>query len=102
MSFRRGWEVTYKDGTVLREDQYSWKDVPKKNIDRLTLRYDGREWNIEGKEAYIQKKRGSIVPGFKESFTIESRSIGYYEGNKKVWYTVDEFTGRMTMSVEEL
>jgi len=33
-------------------------------------------------------------------FIVESRSIGYYEGNKKVWYTVDEWTGRMEMKVE--
>lgn len=101
MGFRRGWEVEYSDGKVLREDQHDWLKIPKINIVRLTLRYDGREWNIHDKEAYLQKKRGSMVPGVKDSFTIESRSIGYYEGNKKVWFTVNESTGKMTMDVEE-
>lgn len=98
---RRGWEVEYKDGTVLTEAQENWKRVPKVNIIRLTLHYDGRRWDIHNKIAYLQKKRGSVVPGIPESFQVESRSIGYYEGNLKVWYTVDEHTGRMSMETEE-
>jgi hypothetical protein len=101
MGFRRGWEVEYENGNIFREDSYHWNKIPKINITRLTLRYDGREWNISGKEAYLQKKRGSMIPGVKESFVVESRSIGYYEGNKKIWYTVNESTGRMSMTVEE-
>lgn len=102
MGFRRGWEIQFKDGTVINETQMDWKKVPKKNIIRLTLRYDGREWNIHNKIAYVQKKKGSAIPGDPKSFRIESRSIGYYEGNQKIWYTVDEFTGRMNMEVIEL
>ena len=40
-----------------------------------------------------------MVPGVKDSFQIESRSIGYYEGNNKIAYTVDENTGTMRMEV---
>jgi len=97
---RRGWEVEYEDGKILREDNYEWNKVPKVGIKRLTLRFDGRRWDLVGKDAYAQKKRASAVPGIPESFTVESRSIGYYEGNKKVWYTVDEFTGEMKITVE--
>lgn len=83
-----------------------WKLLPKIDIIRITLRYDGREWNIHDKVAYVQKKRASMAPGVQESFQIESRSIGYYDiidgKNCKVWYTVDEFTGKMTMEVENL
>ena len=103
---RRGWEVQYKDGKTVNEKQMEWKDLPKTDIIRLTLRYDGREWNLHDKEAYVQKKRASMVPGMQETFRIESRSIGYYntidDKNCKVWYTVNEFTGKMTMEVEDL
>ncbi len=102
MSIRRGWEAEYSDGTIINENQMDWKKIPKVGIIRLTLYYDGRQWNIENKVAYVQKKRASMIPGVQESFVVESRSIGYYEGNKKVWYTVDEFTGQMKMEVKEL
>ena len=99
---RRGWEVELADGTVLQETKVDWSKVPKNNIVRLTLRYDGREWNILGKEAYIQKKRGSMAPGDMSSFRVESRSIGYYEGGSKVWYTLNEHTGEMKVKVEDI
>lgn len=99
---RRGWEVEYSSGTTMNEAQKSWKDVPKVGIIRLTLHYDGRRWDIHNKGAYLQKKRGSMVPAKPETFRIESRSIGYYEDNNKVWYTVNEFTGIMKMEVEDI
>jgi len=98
---RRGWEVEYTDGTLVNEDQMPWGKVIKRNIVSLTLKYDGREWRLSGKEAYLQKKRGSVIPSIPGSFRVESRSIGYYDEGCKVWYTVDEHTGQMTMSIEE-
>ena len=98
----RGWEVEYSDGLTINEDQAEWRDIPKTNMVRLTLRFFGREWNIVGKEAYFQKKRASMIPGIPESFQVESRTIGYYEGKNKVMYTVDEFTGKMKMEVKEI
>lgn len=83
-----------------------WRKAPKIGIIRVTLHYDGRQWDFENKQAYAQKKRGSVVPGISDSFQIESRSIGYYDmdGDKpiKVWYTVNEFTGKMNMEVKNL
>lgn len=103
---RRGWEVEYADGTKIKEVQQDWKKIPKVGIVRLTLHYEGRSWTVSGKAAYTQKKRGSVVPGVPDSFQIESRSIGYYDtidGQPvKVWYTVDEFTGKMTMETKKL
>jgi len=103
---RRGWCVEYSNGTVINEDQMEWKDLPKLNIIRITLRYDGREWSFHDKVAYVQKKKASMIPGVTESFQVESRSIGYYDiiddKNCKVWYTVNEDTGKMIMEVEEL
>lgn len=93
--------MQYKDGKTINEAQMDWKKIPKKDIVQVSLLFDGRRWDINGKEVYVQKKRASMVPGVPESFTIESRSIGYYEGNKKVWYTVNEFTGQMKMEVQE-
>lgn len=99
---RRGWEAEYKDGRIIKETEMEWKKVPKVDMIRLTLHYDGKQWNIHNKPAYVQKKRASMVPGVAESFVVESRSIGYYEGNQKVWYTVDEFTGQMKMEVIDI
>lgn len=97
---RRYWEVEYLDGKVINENQMDWKDIPKKSIIRLTLSYDGRRWDIHNKTNYVQKKRASMVPGQPETFLIESRSIGYFEGNKKILYTVNEFTGQMKMEIK--
>jgi len=103
---RRGWEIEYSNGKIIKESQMEWKKAPKINIVRVTLHYDGRQWNLENKLAYDQKKRGSVVPGIPDSFQIESRSVGYYDtvGGKpiKVWYTVNEFTGKMNMEVKDL
>jgi hypothetical protein len=103
---RRGWEVEYADGTIIRENQMNWKTIPKINIVRVTLHFEGRQWTLDNKMAYDQKKRGSAIPGVPESFRIESRSIGYYdtidEKPVKIWYTVNEFTGKMTMEVKKL
>lgn len=99
---RRYWEVEYSDGTIINEDQQDWKKIPKIDMVRLTLHYDGRRWDLHNKVAYLQKKRGSIIPNIPGSFCIESRSIGYYEGNQKIWFTVNEATGQMKLEVEEI
>ena len=103
---RRGFEVEYSNGTIIKESQMEWKKIPKVNIIRVTLHFDGRQWDLENKMAYDQKKRGSVVPGVSDSFQVESRSVGYYdvvdERSIKVWYTVNEFTGKMNMDVQDL
>jgi hypothetical protein len=96
---RRGWEVELSNGVILRESDLDWKKVPKNQIVRLSLFYDGRRWDLSGKEAYFVKYRASIVPGIAESFRIERRTIGFYEGSKKVCYHVDEATGRFNLEV---
>jgi len=97
---RRGWEVTYKNGKKINESQTDWNKLPKKDIMCITLHYDGRRWDLEDRSVYYQKKRASMAPGVPESFQVESRSIGYHEDNCKVWYTVDEYTGKMKISIE--
>lgn len=98
----RGWYVKYYDGTEAYEGNVEWKDIPKVGIKRLTLHFDGRQWDIVGKQVYLQKKHASVVPGIPESFQIESRSIGYYEDTHKILYTVSEHTGVMKMEVKDI
>ncbi len=98
----RGWEVEYNDGKLINEDDASWIDIPKLNIVRLTLHFDGRQWDINNKSEYYQKKQASVIPSIPGSFQIESRSIGYYEKNTIVLYTVNEFTGRMKIEIKEI
>ena len=73
--------------------------MPKNQIVRLSLLYDGRIWNLSGKEAYFVKYRASVVPGIAESFRVERRTIGFYEGAKKICYHVEESTGKFSMEV---
>lgn len=96
----RGWQATLIDGTVLLEENCLWKDVPKVKIETLTLHFDGRRWDLSNKEAYFVKNRGSVVPGFNNSFVVEERGIGFYEGSSKVLYTVNEFTGVFKIKVQ--
>jgi hypothetical protein len=96
----RGWEVELHDGTILCEDSSYWNDVPKVQIKRLTLLFDTRRWDLINKQAYFIRNTASVVPGSQESFRIEKRGIGYYEGSTKVLYTVNESTGEFKMLVE--
>ena len=96
---KRYWEVELNDGTIIYEGQMEWKEVPKRAIQRLTLFYDGRRWDLTEKEAYFIKYRASMVPGVKESFRLERRTIGFYEGANKICYHVDENTGKFDLEV---
>ncbi len=97
---QRGWQVELKDGTIINEGTMEWKAVPKKDITRLSLFFDGRRWDLSGKQAYFVKTQASMVPGVQETFRIEKRTIGHYEGATKVHYTVNEFTGAFKMEVK--
>lgn len=97
---QRGWEVLLKDGRVFTEEHYEWREVPKSNIRQVSLIFDTRRWDLTGKEAYFVRNTASVVPGSAESFRIEKRCIGYYEGATKVFYVVDERTGEFKMYVE--
>lgn len=96
---KRGWEAELTNGAIIREGELDWKKVPKNQISRLSLFYDNRSWHLTGKEAYFVKYRASVVPGIGDSFRLERRTIGFYEGSKKICYHVEESTGRFTMEV---
>ena len=96
---KKGWEVELSNGVILRESDLEWRKVPKNQIVRLSLFYGDRHWDLTDKEAYFVKYRASVVPGIQDSFRIERRVIGYYEGSNKVCYCVDEQTGKFTLEV---
>ena len=98
---RRGWQVELNDGTILNEESTSWKEVPKIRIKKLSLLYDGRRWDLSDKQAYFIKNRLSMVPGIAASIRIERRCVGYYEGATKVYYLVEEPTGKFHMEVDD-
>lgn len=107
MNMPKGWIVQYEDGRIITEykdgKQIDWRTVPKVKIKTLSLKWHNRFWTLHGKEVYLQKKRGWIVPvaGVEMQPNIEYRFIGYWEGNNKVYYRVDERTGQMSMVVED-
>ena len=100
-NFTRGWIVQLKDGTQIFEGQKEWKEVPKNQIESLSLVYDGRRWDLTDKQAYFVASRASMVPGISASFRVEARTIGFYEGATKVFYTVDELSGAFSIKVNE-
>lgn len=95
----RGWVVELDDGTILKEESCQWRKVPKKRIKKLSLLHDGKRWDLTNKEAYFVRNNASCVPGAPDSFRVEKRGIGYYEGSDKVLYEVDEYTGQMTVKL---
>jgi len=108
MNMVKGWVVHYEDGTIITEydrhgGEVNWREVPKKGIKSLSLKWHNKHWTIHGKEIYLQKKRGWITPspGVEQEANIEHRCIGYWEGANKVFYQVNEYTGHMEMIVEE-
>lgn len=99
---RRGWEVELKTGEIIKEGEQEWGSIPRGEIVRLSLLFDGRRWDIKGRKSYFQKKRASV--GFGQCVitdaVVESRTIGYYDENgKKVCYTVNEHTGDFKLEV---
>lgn len=96
---KKGWEVELFNKAIIREGELDWKKVPKNQIARLSLFYNGRRWDLTDKEAYFVKYRASMVPGIQDSFKIERRTIGYYEGCNKICYHVEEGSGKFSMEV---
>ena len=107
LSMAKGWIIAYNDGTMLTEFdrngvEREWRSAPKKNIKYVALKWNHKNWTIQGREHYLQKKRGWVnpaVPGYQEP-NIQYRYIGYWEGKNKVFYRVDELTGDMKIMVE--
>lgn len=104
MNLSKGWFVVCNDESLIIEGEMDWLKVKKGEIKILGLKWHDKFWTISGKTAYIQLKRGSA--GFSasgdmdSSITCEERCIGYYEGELKVIYRVNERTGKMTPTVK--
>lgn len=108
LSMPKGWVVQYEDGTIITEydrngEQRDWRRVPKKGIKALSLKWNNKHWTIHGKETYIQKKRGWVNPALgTQEPNVQFRYIGYWEGNDRVFYRVEESTGNMNIEVESI
>jgi len=108
LSMPKGWILHYTDGTIVTEydrdgNQKNWRKYPKVGIKSLSLKWNTKFWTIANKECYLQKKRAwvSPQPGEQEA-NVQYRYIGYWEGNDRVFYQVDEITGQMAMVVDTL
>ena len=103
MNLLFGWFVVYNDGTLVTEDDTHWNVVRKGEIKVLGLKWRDRIWTVTGKTAYLQFKRGSVpfsTDGVSHVVNCEERCIGYYEGNQKVIYRVNNRTGQMKPEVQ--
>ena len=102
----RGWAVQYADGSVICEDEMTWRKIPnKKDIVRVILKWEDRIWSFDDKEHYtVPKTRGymDVNSAGIASQGIHSRTIGYYDmdENCKVMMRVEESTGRMSYETE--
>lgn len=109
LNMAKGWVIHYEDGRTLAEydkdgNQLEWRKASKQGIKSLSLKWFNKHWSIYGKRDYLQKKKGWITPvyGLEQEPVIQFRYIGYWEGNNKVFYRVDEATGDMKMVVESI
>lgn len=108
LSMAKGWVVKYEDGKIITEydrngAQINWRMIPKVNIKSISLKWFTKNWTITGKEIYLQKKRGWVAGASGDlEPSVQYRYIGYWEGNDRVFYRVDELTGVMVMVVETL
>ena len=108
MNMPRGWVVHYEDGTIITEydidgNAKDWRAIPKKGIKSVSLKWHNKHWTISGKDCYIQFKRAWVAPmAGNITPNIDYRCIGYWEGNDKVIYKVNEKTGQMQMLVESI
>ena len=109
MNMPRGWIIHYKNGQILTEydrdgTQRDWRKAAKVGIRSISLKWFTKHWTITGKGIYLQKKRGWIIPvaGLDQAPNIQYRYIGYWEGNDKIYYRVDELTGQMKMVIESI
>jgi len=95
----RGWVVKYIDGEIISEWEFNqpFRFLPRQHeIQSVALFWNPKKyWVFSDKKHYFESKKGMFLMGVPspEGGFIVSRSIGYYEGNKKVTWTVDESTG---------
>ena len=89
---KRGWKVLYTDGTVLTEDDTHWMKLDLERVSEVAIVRDGREYALpKGKTGWIQAKTASAAVGGKVE--IESRYVGFEEGNSQIVLRVMEATG---------
>lgn len=101
----KGWIAEFEDGSVICEDDMSWREVPKKkNIRRMVLKWEDRIWSMDNKKHYtVPTTRGYMdvnLGGCSQG--IDSRTIGYYsiENKEKVILRVNETSGHATWETE--
>ncbi len=100
----KGWIVIMEDGshyleTTPQGQETDWKKVPKRGIKSLHLKWHDKMWSIVDKGIYLQFKRAWISPGMAVP-VVEVRCIGFWEGDCKVIYRVDDSSGQMKMVVQ--
>jgi len=102
----KGWVVLYRDGSVICEDEMTWKKLPnKRDIRRVIIKWEDRIWSLDDKEHYtVPTTRGYVdVNSIGVSGGgVHSRAIGYYdlEGKCRVYLRVEEATGKMSYETE--
>jgi len=94
----RGWQAIYDDGTVVTEEKTHWSEVDINRIVSLSLIRDGRKYALPaGHRGWVQAKTATVVVG--SSPEIQSRYVGFEEGNSQVILRVMEDTGDCIIEV---
>lgn len=93
-----GWFALSKSGLLEFEKASVWNP---KDVIFLGLRSGGRFFMLpEGKSGYFQSKTASSSPG--AGTELESRNIGYREGNMEIVLRVKEGTHECSLEVGEI
>jgi hypothetical protein len=95
------WVATLDDGTMASETSSDWNEV-KDRVVSLRMNVDGKWHSLpDNMECYIQAKTVSAPVGGGE-ITIESRYIGFRNGNYEYYLRVDEYTGDVSVETKEV
>jgi beta-lactamase class D len=98
-----GWAAHWNDGrhVVEWESELPFSQLPDQDkIDAVAIVYGPKHWVIRGKTGYFAGKSASIT--FPQgAFAVESCFIGYWEGGKKVKFSVNLKTGEPDLSYTE-
>jgi len=95
------WVATLDDGTHASEGSCDWNDVSFRVVG-LKMNVNGTWYSLpDGMESYVQAKTASAPMGGGE-ITIESRYIGFRNGNHEYCLRVDEHTHNVSIEIREV
>lgn len=94
------WKAICKNGQTVTENSCKWDQV-KDNIISLALVDNDQTIELpRNMDSYVQGKTASVTLGSSNGINLESRYIGFVQGNSIVRIRLAEKTGNITVEYE--